>query len=165
MRIIGRGARPPGQKHGCSQPCLGWRSASAFSWRFRRSRLRRQPARARSLRPRQTPTVAADSDTAAVELGVKFRADQDGFVTGIRFYKGTGNTGTHTGSLWSSTRHAAGHGDLHRRDRDRLAAGELRVPSRRYREHHLCRLLLRTQWTLLGRRRLLCELRRQRTRH
>ncbi len=38
-----------------------------------------------------------------VELGVKFRADQDGFVTGIRFYKGSGNTGTHTGSLWSSS--------------------------------------------------------------
>ncbi|HET9648995.1 MAG TPA: DUF4082 domain-containing protein [Microlunatus sp.] len=51
----------------------------------------------------QTPTVVADSDTVAVELGVKFRADQDGFVSGIRFYKGTANTGTHTGSLWSST--------------------------------------------------------------
>ena len=51
----------------------------------------------------QTPTVAADPDTVPIELGVKFRADQAGFVTGIRFYKGTGNTGTHTGSLWSST--------------------------------------------------------------
>ena len=50
----------------------------------------------------QTPTVPADPDTDPIELGVKFRADQDGFVTGIRFYKGTGNTGTHTGSLWSS---------------------------------------------------------------
>ena len=48
----------------------------------------------------QTPTVASDSDTDAVELGVKFRADQDGFVSGIRFFKGAGNTGTHTGSLW-----------------------------------------------------------------
>jgi hypothetical protein len=27
----------------------------------------------------------------------------DGFISGVRFYKGTGNTGTHTGSLWSST--------------------------------------------------------------
>ncbi len=50
----------------------------------------------------QTPTVVSDSDTAAVELGVKFRADQDGFVSGIRFYKGTANTGTHTGSLWKT---------------------------------------------------------------
>jgi hypothetical protein len=38
-----------------------------------------------------------------LELGLKFRADTAGKVTGIRFYKGAGNTGTHTGSLWSST--------------------------------------------------------------
>ena len=50
----------------------------------------------------QTPANPAESDTDAVELGVKFRADQAGFITGIRFYKGTGNTGTHTGSLWSA---------------------------------------------------------------
>jgi hypothetical protein len=49
----------------------------------------------------QTPAGPSDSDTASVELGVKFRADQDGLVTGIRFYKGTGNTGTHTGTLWT----------------------------------------------------------------
>ncbi|QGN32454.1 DUF4082 domain-containing protein [Microlunatus sp. Gsoil 973] len=50
----------------------------------------------------RTPGTLADPDTSAVELGVKFRADQDGFVTGIRFYKGSGNTGTHTGSLWNT---------------------------------------------------------------
>jgi methionine-rich copper-binding protein CopC len=50
----------------------------------------------------QAPAGPSDSDTAAVELGMKFRADQDGLVTGIRFYKGTGNTGTHTGSLWTA---------------------------------------------------------------
>jgi len=50
-----------------------------------------------------TPAVAADPDTSAIELGVKFRAAANGFITGIRFYKGSGNTGTHTGTLWSST--------------------------------------------------------------
>jgi methionine-rich copper-binding protein CopC len=50
----------------------------------------------------QAPTNPADPDTAAVELGVKFRADQNGFITGVRFYKGTGNTGTHVGNLWTS---------------------------------------------------------------
>ena len=49
------------------------------------------------------PATPAAADTDAVELGVKFRAAQDGFITGIRFYKGTGNTGTHIGSLWTST--------------------------------------------------------------
>jgi hypothetical protein len=34
---------------------------------------------------------------------VKFKADVDGWVTGVRFYKGTANTGTHTGSLWSAS--------------------------------------------------------------
>jgi len=48
------------------------------------------------------PAVAADPDTSAVELGVKFRSDADGFICGIRFYKGSTNTGTHVGKLWSS---------------------------------------------------------------
>ncbi|MBH8555795.1 DUF4082 domain-containing protein [Nostocaceae cyanobacterium CENA357] len=53
--------------------------------------------------PATTPTVLADPDTSAVELGVKFRSDVSGFITGIRFYKSTTNTGTHVGTLWSST--------------------------------------------------------------
>ena len=35
---------------------------------------------------------------ASVELGVKFSSDVDGQVTGIRFYKGTGDTGTRVGN-------------------------------------------------------------------
>src|SRR5829696_5880713 len=50
-----------------------------------------------------TPTSPSDADSAAVELGVKFQSDVDGTVTGIRFYKGSGNTGTHVGHLWSRT--------------------------------------------------------------
>ena len=37
-----------------------------------------------------------------MELGVKFRSDASGFVTGIRFYKGSANTGTHVGNLWAA---------------------------------------------------------------
>ena len=48
------------------------------------------------------PTVAADADTSAVELGVKFRSDVNGTACGVRFYKGSANTGTHVGKLWSS---------------------------------------------------------------
>ncbi|MBE9014661.1 DUF4082 domain-containing protein [Chroococcidiopsidales cyanobacterium LEGE 13417] len=50
-----------------------------------------------------TPAIAANSDTQAVELGVKFKSDLNGYVTGIRFYKGSGNTGTYIGNLWTST--------------------------------------------------------------
>ncbi|MFD0856042.1 DUF4082 domain-containing protein, partial [Actinomadura adrarensis] len=46
------------------------------------------------------PARPADSDTTPTELGVKFRAAEDGWITGVRFYKGEGNTGTHTGTLW-----------------------------------------------------------------
>src|SRR5262249_47182834 len=49
------------------------------------------------------PIVAADPDTSAVELGVKFRSDVNGFITGIRFYKSATNTGTHVANLWTST--------------------------------------------------------------
>jgi len=42
-------------------------------------------------------------DPNAAEIGVKFQSDYFGLITGIRFFKATKNTGTHTGSLWSST--------------------------------------------------------------
>src|SRR5262249_54562960 len=52
-----------------------------------------------------TPAVASANDTGAVNLGVKFEADLAGTIGGIRFYKGSGNTGTHIGYLWDSTGH------------------------------------------------------------
>jgi hypothetical protein len=48
------------------------------------------------------PTVAADADTKSIEVGVKFRSDVSGRVTGIRFYKSSTNSGPHVGSLWNS---------------------------------------------------------------
>ena len=47
-------------------------------------------------------TVDAGPDSS-VEVGVKFRSDVAGTIRGIRFYKAAGNTGTHSGSLWSRT--------------------------------------------------------------
>ncbi|MEV4106448.1 DUF4082 domain-containing protein [Nonomuraea sp. NPDC049695] len=49
-----------------------------------------------------TPAVANADDTRAAVLGVKFRAATTGLVKGIRFYKGSQNTGTHVGALWTS---------------------------------------------------------------
>lgn len=48
-----------------------------------------------------TPKVADAQDNSAVELGLRFTAQSDGYITGVRFYKSTANTGTHTGTLWS----------------------------------------------------------------
>ena len=50
-----------------------------------------------------TPSVADDGGTSPVEVGVKFTTDTSGFVSGVRFYKSAANTGTHVGSLWTST--------------------------------------------------------------
>ena len=81
-----------------------------------------------------------------------------GYITGIRFYKGAGNTGTHVGYLWTSTGYAAGHRHLHRRDGHRLAAGNLRHARGHRRQHRLRRLVLRARRRLLRRQRLLRQL-------
>ncbi|MEV4988626.1 DUF4082 domain-containing protein [Pseudarthrobacter sp. LMD1-1-1.1] len=49
----------------------------------------------------QVPAVDDGQDGGAYELGMKFTPTTDGFITGVRFYKSTSNTGTHVGSLWS----------------------------------------------------------------
>ena len=51
----------------------------------------------------QVPRTPAASDAGAVELGLRFTPSVDGYVSGIRFYKGAGNDGTHVGSLWSAS--------------------------------------------------------------
>ena len=49
------------------------------------------------------PQIATVNDQSPVNVGVKFTTDQNGWITGIRFYKGPGNTGTHVGGLWDAS--------------------------------------------------------------
>ena len=52
-----------------------------------------------------TTTVPQNSgadEASAVTLGLRFSSDVAGVVTGVRFYKGFNNTGTHVGTLWNS---------------------------------------------------------------
>jgi hypothetical protein len=51
----------------------------------------------------QTPATVTDPDASSIELGTAFSPSVAGTVTAIRFYKSTTNTGTHTGTIWSST--------------------------------------------------------------
>ncbi len=88
---------------------------------------------------------AADSDPSAVELGVKFTHDVDGFITGFASTRATDNTGTHVGNLWTAGGALLAHGHLQRRDGVGLAAGELRDPVAGHGEHGLCRVVLRTE--------------------
>jgi Domain of unknown function (DUF4082) len=49
----------------------------------------------------QFPTDATSTNPQPIELGVKFRSSQDGFINGVRFYKTTGNDGVHIGNLYA----------------------------------------------------------------
>jgi len=49
------------------------------------------------------PSSPAVTDGQPIEVGVKFRSDAGGFVTAVRFYKGTANTGVHVGHVWSAS--------------------------------------------------------------
>ncbi len=48
------------------------------------------------------PDQPSVSDTSGVELGLRFTPTTDGFIDGVRFYKGSANTGTHVGTLWTA---------------------------------------------------------------
>lgn len=64
-----------------------------------------QTAGTKSFWPNSTipSTVEVTSDTSSVTLGLQFSSDVPGSVTGVRFYKGPHNTGSHVGTLWSKT--------------------------------------------------------------
>ncbi len=51
--------------------------------------------------PTIVPATVDSGDTLPYELGVKFKADSDGYILGVRFYKASANTGTHVAHLWS----------------------------------------------------------------
>src|SRR5581483_4742029 len=50
-----------------------------------------------------TPPTPDSGDATSGEYGVRFRADYNGYITGLRFYKSTNNKGTHVGNLWTNT--------------------------------------------------------------
>jgi Domain of unknown function (DUF4082) len=67
-----------------SAPCVAETSASSSLWDGSRP-----------------PAAVTASDSKSVELGVKFRANVNGLVTSLRFFKERPNTGTHVGHLWT----------------------------------------------------------------
>jgi LmbE family N-acetylglucosaminyl deacetylase len=52
--------------------------------------------------PTATPQTLSIIDDNSYELGVRFQSEQPGYITGVRFYKGIGNTGIHVGHVWSN---------------------------------------------------------------
>jgi hypothetical protein len=74
--------------------------SSPFSWSFTTGTVSQCPC---SIWQNAAPSGAVDSPDSAVNLGVQFQATSAGYVAGVRFYKYVDNTGTHIGSLWTSS--------------------------------------------------------------
>lgn len=51
----------------------------------------------------QTPASPSVTDNVPYELGMKFTPSSAGSVAALRFWKATGETGTHVGRLWTAT--------------------------------------------------------------
>jgi hypothetical protein len=83
-----------------AQNSSGTAMSSPFSWSFTTA----GPQCPCSIWQDGTPSGAVDAaDTSAVNLGLRFQTSASGFITGVRFYKESDNTGSHIGSLWSSS--------------------------------------------------------------
>jgi hypothetical protein len=84
-----------------AQNTSGTPMSNPFTWSFTTGAVAQCPC---SVWQNSAPTGAVDAaDTSSVNLGVQFQASSSGFVAGVRFYKEVDNTGSHLGSLWSST--------------------------------------------------------------
>src|SRR5215469_13415060 len=49
------------------------------------------------------PSTVDSGDANSVEVGIKFKADSNGTITGLRFYKASKNNGTHVAHLWDAS--------------------------------------------------------------
>ena len=90
-----------------------------------------------------TPLLPEVSNTASITVGLKFYSDVAGTVTGVRFYKGPHNTGTHVGILWSSTGTNTCKCEVLRRNGFRVAAGKLCFSSQHHTKHDIRDLVSR----------------------
>ena len=92
--------------------------ARACGWRARR----RATCPCTVFGPADAPLGDALQDQP-IEVGMKFRSDEDGFITALRFYKQANNMGTHVGHLWTSTGQQLAEVAVHGRDGVGLAGG------------------------------------------
>ena len=103
-----------------------------------------------------TPANAAETATRGpLEVGVKFRSQIDGKITGAALLQGRDEHRHPRRAPVDAHRHAAGQRHVHQRDRDGLAGGRLLVAGRDHRGHDLRRVLLRPARQLRRRRELL----------
>jgi hypothetical protein len=90
---------------GAQDSSTGLTMPSPYTWTFTTAQPTPAPGVCPcSIWPDSTlPATPSENDFSSVEVGVVFTPSQNGTITGIRFYKGSANTGTHVGSLWTSS--------------------------------------------------------------
>lgn len=59
-----------------------------------------------------TPQVVHPGDPSPVEVGMRFTSSVDGWITGVRYYQGPANTGTHYARLWTANGTLLANGEL-----------------------------------------------------
>ena len=91
------------------------------------------------------PDLREVTSTESVTLGLRFHSDVPGYITGIQFYKGSNNTGTHTGALWSNSGREACDRDVLKRNIIGLAAGEFFIAGQHRGKHNLCGFVYRAE--------------------
>jgi hypothetical protein len=62
--------------------------------------------------PPVVPDTPSWEDANSVELGVRFVTAEETWITGVRFYKGDLNTGTHFGRLWTENQELLATGEF-----------------------------------------------------
>ncbi len=98
----------------------------------------------------QVPAATSVDDSSAVELGAAFTASSAGSVTAVRFFKGAGNTGTHTGSIWDAAGTRLATVTFTGETASGLAASRPVHARADHRRSDVRRVLLRAQRALLG---------------
>jgi hypothetical protein len=84
-----------------AQNASGTPMSSPYTWSFSTGAVAQCPC---SVWQDGTPTGSFESnDPAAQTSGLRFQASSSGYITGVRFYKEVDDTGTHIGSLWTSS--------------------------------------------------------------
>ena len=77
-----------------------------------------------------------------VELGMKFRAAEDGYITSLRFYKQANNVGAHVGHLWGPDGQLLATVPFTNETASGWQSAEPAEPGRDHQGHGLHRLLL-----------------------
>jgi|SRR5262245_30971206 len=108
--LVPQGLLQPGQKYtvtlkgGIAEPHItsGYPLPSDYTWSFTTAPAPPPITTYKIWPSNPTPQNPTDISAAPTELGLKFRSDKDGLITGVRFYKGDAtNGGGRLGHLWT----------------------------------------------------------------